>query len=167
MHEGPLWQFFLAAFFLLFVVERAAITVMQSLSHVDGPVDGPAHVWLAVAYALQALIGAVVAVGIWRGRRWSLPPLIVLGAVVAATAAIQAFVLDLLPVSAALGQIGFVALVTGGLYALLNHELREGETNAARAERSRHDPADRSRDAAKRRRQAEQQESGSQQPDPR
>lgn len=162
MHEGPLWQFFLAAFFLLFVVERTAIAVMQSLSHADAP----AHVWLAVAYALQALIGAVVAVGIWRGRRWSLSPLIVLGAVVAATAAIQAFVLDLLPASAALGQIGFVALVTGGLYALLNHELREGETNAERAERSGHDPAHRSRDAAKRPRQADQQESGSRQPDP-
>ena len=140
MHRGPLWQFFLALFFVAFVVERAALAVFAS--------GASGHAWLILAHALEATGGAIVAYGIWRGRRWTLGPLLALAALVALIAATQAFVLGTLPIAAAVGRIALVTLLAGGLSLLLRYEFREGETNEERARRARNDPSDRRSDGA-------------------
>lgn len=58
---------------------------------------------LWVAFALQAVLAILAAVGVWRHQRWAAAALLLLGAVIAATALVEAFVL---------GSIGW-------LYALL------------------------------------------------
>lgn len=140
MHHGPLWQFFLSTAFVLFVAQRGAVGVAQlGSTSMDAP-------WaVGLAYLLQAALGLVAAVGIWRGGRWVIGPVIALGALVALTALLEGPILEIYAPVSALGQVAVSILVTGGLVLLLRSELRPGESNAERAARSGNDPRQRER----------------------
>lgn len=51
---------------------------------------------LLLAFALQAVLAILAAVGVWRRRRWAAVSLLMLGASVAATALTESFVLGLI-----------------------------------------------------------------------
>src|SRR5260221_13903651 len=51
---------------------------------------------LFLAFALQAVLAILAAVGIWRQRRWAGAALLLLGASIAATAFVEAFVLGII-----------------------------------------------------------------------
>jgi len=57
---------------------------------------GPASLLLLLAFALQAVLAIVSAVGVWRQQRWAAAALLLLGVVIAATALVEAFVLGIL-----------------------------------------------------------------------
>jgi hypothetical protein len=63
----------------------------------------PGSLLLFLGFALQAVLAILAAVGVWRRQRWAAAALLLLGASIAATALVEAFVL---------GSIGW-------LYALL------------------------------------------------
>jgi drug/metabolite transporter (DMT)-like permease len=52
----------------------------------------PASPLLWVAFALQAVLAILAAVGVWRHQRWAAAALLLLGAVIAATALVEGFV---------------------------------------------------------------------------
>ena len=56
----------------------------------------PASPLLWVAFALQAVLAILAAIGVWRHQRWAAAALLLLGAVVAATALVEAFVLGII-----------------------------------------------------------------------
>lgn len=138
MHHGPLWQFFLATAFALFSVQRAALGAIQ--------LGGESPIALALVYLLQALLGLLVAIGIWLGRRWVLFPLAALGALVVIAAILAGPILGVVPTISVLGSIATAILVTGGLFLLLRAEFRPGESNTERAQRSARDPRAEDRD---------------------
>ena len=51
---------------------------------------------LLLAFALQAVFAILAAVGVWRRQRWAAAALLLLGASIAATALIEAFVLGII-----------------------------------------------------------------------
>jgi hypothetical protein len=51
---------------------------------------------LLLAFALQAVLAILAAVGVWRQKRWAGAALLLLGAAIAATALIEAFVLGII-----------------------------------------------------------------------
>jgi hypothetical protein len=51
---------------------------------------------LFLAFALQAVLAILAAVGIWRRQRWAGAVLLLLGASIAATALVEAFVLGII-----------------------------------------------------------------------
>lgn len=57
---------------------------------------GPVSLLLFVGFALQAVFAILAAVGVWRQQRWAAAALLLLGASVAATALVEAFVLGIL-----------------------------------------------------------------------
>ena len=58
---------------------------------------GPASPLLLLAFAVQAMLAILAAAGVWRRERWAGTTLLLLGASIAATALIEAFVLGILP----------------------------------------------------------------------
>ncbi len=137
MHRGPLWQFYLATFMVVFAAQRSA-TAYFELTHDSIGV-------LGIAWLLQALLGVTVALGIWMGRRWVLLPVVLLGALGVITAFVGGFAG---PERSALKAVGGAAaslLLTGALFLLLRAEFRTGETNTERALRSANLPQTRGR----------------------
>jgi hypothetical protein len=57
---------------------------------------GPESLLLFVAFALQAVLAILAAVGVWRQQRWAAAALLLLGASIAATALVEAFVLGII-----------------------------------------------------------------------
>lgn len=57
---------------------------------------GPASILLLVAFALQAVLAILAAIGVWRQQRWAGLVLLLLGATIAATALVEAFVLGII-----------------------------------------------------------------------
>jgi hypothetical protein len=57
---------------------------------------GPASPLLLLAFALQAVLAILAAVGVWWQQRWVGAGLLLLGASIAATALIEAFVLGII-----------------------------------------------------------------------
>ena len=132
MHRGPLWQFYLATMFVAFAAYRAAAAVFG--------IQSDTHAVLITSMALQALVGVLTAVGIWRGNRWALGALASLAAIAVATELFAAFVISPNSTVIALGRILITLVLTGAIALLLNFEFRKGESNEERAERSAHDP---------------------------
>lgn len=128
MHRGPLWQFYLATFMVVFTAQRGAVACFELR---DAPFDV-----VGIAYLLQAVLAAVVAVGIWIGRRWVLLPVVLLGLASAATAFVRGLAGPEPSISFAIGGSAASLLLAGGLFILLRAEFRQGESNAERAERS-------------------------------
>jgi hypothetical protein len=87
---------------LLIAIALAAYGSYHALNAI-AMLPAPASPLLWVAFALQAVLAILAAVGVWRHQRWATAALFLLGAVIAATALVEAFVL---------GSIGW-------LYALL------------------------------------------------
>ena len=56
----------------------------------------PASPLLLIAFALQAVLAILAAVGVWRQRRWAATALLLLGAIIAVTALVEAFVFGLM-----------------------------------------------------------------------
>jgi hypothetical protein len=56
----------------------------------------PASPLLLLAFAVQAVLAILAAVGVWRQQRWAGATLILLGASIAATALLEAFVLGII-----------------------------------------------------------------------
>jgi len=51
---------------------------------------------LFLAFALQAVLAILAATGVWQQRRWAAAALLLLGATIAATALVEAFVLGII-----------------------------------------------------------------------
>jgi hypothetical protein len=56
----------------------------------------PGSLLLFLGFALQAVLAILAAVGVWRRQRWAAAALLLLGASIAATALIEAFVLGII-----------------------------------------------------------------------
>jgi hypothetical protein len=56
----------------------------------------PASLLLLLAFALQALLAILAAFGVWRQRPWAGSMLLLLGAAIAATVLVEAFVLGII-----------------------------------------------------------------------
>ena len=56
----------------------------------------PASLLLFLAFAVQAVLALVAAVGVWRERRWAATALLLLGVSIAVTMLIEAFVLGII-----------------------------------------------------------------------
>ena len=56
----------------------------------------PASPLLLLAFALQSALAIVAAVGVWRQQRWAAAALLLLGATIAATALVEAFVFGII-----------------------------------------------------------------------
>ena len=56
----------------------------------------PASALLLLAFALQAALAILAAVGVWREHRWAATALLLLGASIAVTALVEAFVLGII-----------------------------------------------------------------------
>ena len=87
---------------LLIAIALAAYGSYHAL-YAIAMLPAPASPLLWVAFALQAVLAILAAVGVWRHQRWAAAALLLLGAAISATALVEAFVL---------GSIGW-------LYALL------------------------------------------------
>lgn len=88
--------------FLLIAIALGAYGVYHAFYAIS-MLLAPASPLLLLAFALQAGLAILAAVGVWRRQRWAAAALLVLGASIAATALVKAFVLG----------------ITAPLYALL------------------------------------------------
>lgn len=71
----------------------------------------PVSALLFLGFALQAVLAIVASVGVWRRQRWAAAALLLLGASIAATALVEAFVLGIIGwLHALLIAIGAIAL---------------------------------------------------------
>jgi hypothetical protein len=68
--------------------------VWQAL-HVPGLLVGTPAPLLLLGFALQAILGIVAGVAVWRGASWAPLGVVLLGASIAATAGIEGFVLGI------------------------------------------------------------------------
>lgn len=80
---------------LLSAVALAAYGVWQAL-YAIAMLPGLASPLLFLAFALQALLAIFAAFGVWRQQRWAGAVLLLLGASIAATALVEAFVLGII-----------------------------------------------------------------------
>jgi len=76
---------------LLIAIALAAYGSYHALNAI-AMLPAPASPLLWVAFALQAVLAILAAVGVWRHQRWAAAALLLLGAVIAATALVGAFV---------------------------------------------------------------------------
>jgi hypothetical protein len=81
---------------LLIAIALAAYGSYHALKAI-ALLPAPASTLLWLAFALQAVLALLAAVGVWRRQRWAAAALLALGAVIAATALVGAFVLGILP----------------------------------------------------------------------
>lgn len=131
--DQALWQFFLSLLVLSFGFQRG-LGVWIGV-RAEAP-----RVVLAV-FALEALLAAIAALGIWLGHRWAPYATLALGVGVALGGAMQS-AFGPLPAGVAFSR-GAVALVTStGLAWLLRYEFRRAPDERQDAAGSRHDRSD-------------------------
>ena len=80
---------------LLIAIALAAYGVYHALYAV-AMLPAPTVPLLLLAFVLQAVLAILAAVGVWREQRWAATALLLLGASVAATALLEAFVLGII-----------------------------------------------------------------------
>ena len=80
---------------LLIAIALAAYGVYHAL-YALAMLPVPASLLLFIGFALQAALAIVAAVGVWRERPWAGTALLLLGASIAVTALIEAFVLGII-----------------------------------------------------------------------
>jgi hypothetical protein len=80
---------------LLIAIALAAYGVYHALYAV-AMLAGPGSLLMLLAFALQAVLAILAAVGVWRQQRWAAAALLLLGASIAATALVEAFVLGII-----------------------------------------------------------------------
>jgi hypothetical protein len=81
--------------FLLIALALVAYGVYHAL-YAIAMLPEPGSLLLFLAFALQAVLAILAAVGVWRRQRWAAAALLLLGASVAATALVEAFVLGII-----------------------------------------------------------------------
>jgi hypothetical protein len=79
---------------LVIAVALAGFGVYRAL-YIPGMLAGPSAPLLLIGFALQAVLGIVAGVGVWRGAGWAPLAIVLLGASFAATVLVQAFVLQI------------------------------------------------------------------------
>ena len=79
---------------LLIAIALAAYGVYHALYAV-AMLLAPSSPLMLLAFALQAVLALLAAVGVWRQQRWAAASLLLLGASIAATALVKAFVLGM------------------------------------------------------------------------
>jgi hypothetical protein len=79
---------------LLIAIALAAYGVYQGLYAV-AMLAAPGSPLVLAEFALQATLAILAAVGVWRQQRWAAASLLLLGASIAATALVDAFVLGI------------------------------------------------------------------------
>ena len=79
---------------LLIAIALAAYGVYHAI-YAIAMLPAPASFLLLLAFALQAVLAILAAVGVWRQQRWAAVALLLLGASIAATALVEAFVLGI------------------------------------------------------------------------
>ena len=80
---------------LLIAIALAAYGSYHAL-YAIAMLPAPASPLLWVAFALQAVLAILAAVGVWRQQRWAATALLLLGAVIAATALVEGFILGII-----------------------------------------------------------------------
>jgi len=80
---------------LLIAIALAAYGVYHALYAV-AMLAGTGSPLMLLAFALQAVLALLAAVGVWRQRRWAAASLLLLGVSIAATALVEAFVLGII-----------------------------------------------------------------------
>jgi hypothetical protein len=83
------------AVLLLIVIALVAYGVYHAI-YAIAMLPAPASPLLLVAFALQAALAILAAVGVWRQQRWAAAVLLLLGASIAATALVEAIVLGII-----------------------------------------------------------------------
>ncbi len=81
---------------LLVAIALAAYGVYRAL-YAIAMLAAPTSPLLLLALALQAVLAILAAVGVWLQQSWAAASLLVLGASIAATALVEAFVLGIVP----------------------------------------------------------------------
>jgi len=104
---------------LLIALALVAYGVYHAL-YAIAMLPGPASLLLFVGFALQAVLAILAAVGVWRRQRWAAAALLLLGASIAATVLVEAFVLGLIGWLVALGIAIAAIAVTLLLGAYVN-----------------------------------------------
>jgi hypothetical protein len=88
----------------------------------------PASPLLLLAFALQAVLAILAALGVWRRQRWAAAALLLLGVSIAATALVEAFVFGIIgwlyALLIAIAAIGIALLL--GAYVNRSDPLRAG-----------------------------------------
>ena len=80
---------------LLIAVALAAYGIYHAF-YAIAMLPGPVSPLLLLAFALQAVLAILAAAGVWRQERWAGATLLLLGASVAATALVEAFILGII-----------------------------------------------------------------------
>ena len=80
---------------LLLAIALAAYGVYHAL-YAIAMLPGLASPLLFFAFALQAALAILAAIGVWRQQRWAAAALLLLGASIAATALVEAFFLGII-----------------------------------------------------------------------
>jgi hypothetical protein len=80
---------------LLLAIALAAYGVYHAL-YAIAMLPGLASHLLFFAFALQAVLAILAAIGVWRQQRWAAAALLLLGASIAATALVEALVLGII-----------------------------------------------------------------------
>ena len=80
---------------LLIAIVLAAYGLYHAL-YAIAMLPAPASPLMFVAFALQAALAILAAVGVWRRQSWAAAALLLLGASIAATALVEAFVLGII-----------------------------------------------------------------------
>jgi len=111
---------------LLIAIALAAFGVYRAL-YAIAMLAAPGLPLMLIAFALQAVLSILAAVGVWRQQRWAAAALLLLGATLAATALVQAFVLGVLAWLYAL--LIAIAAIAIGLFlgAYVNRSGPQGE----------------------------------------
>jgi hypothetical protein len=80
---------------LLIAIALAAYGAYHALYAVTMLI-GPGSPLMLLAFALQAILAILAAIGVWRRQRWAAASLLLLGVSIAATALMEAFVFGIL-----------------------------------------------------------------------
>jgi len=80
---------------LLLAIALVAYGVYHAI-YAIAMLPAPASFLLLLAFALQAVLAILAAVGVWRQRPWAARALLLLGASIAATSLVEAFVLGII-----------------------------------------------------------------------
>ena len=97
---------------LLIAIALAAFGAYRALYAV-AMLPAPASILMLLAFSAQAVLAIFAAMGVWRQQRWAAAVLLGLGASIAVTALLEAFVLGIIPWLIAL--VVAIAAIAGAL----------------------------------------------------
>lgn len=115
---------------LLIAIALAAYGVDHAL-YALAMLPRPVSPLLLLAFALQAALAILAAVGVWRQQRWAAAVLLLLGASIAATALVEALVLAIIGWLHALLMAIAAIVIALLLGAYVDRSARESPVGAA------------------------------------